>query len=84
MTSQAQARLERHATHFPTPDVDAAVAYYGTVLGFEAEYVAGSPAEFAIVSRPQMNLARTHRTPPARRASGVRSSRGSAPPRSTK
>lgn len=56
MTSQAAARLERHAPYFPTADVDAAVAHYRDVLGFVAEYVAGSPAEFAIVSRDGLSL----------------------------
>lgn len=44
-------RLLRSAPYFPVADVDATVAYYQKVLGFGREYVAGSPAQFAIVSR---------------------------------
>lgn len=44
-------RLVRCATYFLTPDVGRAVDYYATVLGFTAEYVAGDPPAFAIVSR---------------------------------
>ena len=43
--------LIRSAPYFPVPDVERAARYYETVLGFQAEYSAGRPAQFAIVSR---------------------------------
>jgi len=43
--------LLRVAPYFPVADVDATTTYYRDVLGFKAEYTAGQPAEFAIVSR---------------------------------
>lgn len=43
--------LLRSASYFPVADVTAAVAHYESVLGFSADYVAGEPPVFAIVSR---------------------------------
>lgn len=43
--------LTRCAPYLPVPDVDAAAAFYHKKMGFTVEYSAGSPAEFAIVSR---------------------------------
>lgn len=43
--------LTRGAPYFIVADVDKASAYYQRVLGFAAEYTAGSPAQFAINSR---------------------------------
>jgi catechol 2,3-dioxygenase-like lactoylglutathione lyase family enzyme len=50
MPSQTGQML-RCAPYFPVADVDQAVAYYQAVLGFECEYSAGKPGQFAIVSR---------------------------------
>jgi catechol 2,3-dioxygenase-like lactoylglutathione lyase family enzyme len=44
-------QLLRGAPYFPVPDVEQAVGHYEQVLGFAREYVAGSPPEFAMVSR---------------------------------
>jgi hypothetical protein len=44
-------QLLRSAPYFPVTDVDGCAAYYERVLGFRREYVAGTPAEFAILSR---------------------------------
>lgn len=44
-------RLLRSAPYFPVADVAKSVAYYAKTLGFEAQYVAGSPPEFAICER---------------------------------
>jgi len=44
-------RLLRSAPYFPVLDVEASLAFYERALGFECEYVAGSPAQFAICSR---------------------------------
>jgi catechol 2,3-dioxygenase-like lactoylglutathione lyase family enzyme len=41
----------RSAPYFPVADVERTAAYYARSLGFETEYVAGSPAVFAICSR---------------------------------
>ena len=43
--------LTRSAPYFPVGDVERSAAHYERVLGFRREYVAGSPPEFAIVSR---------------------------------
>jgi putative acetyltransferase len=48
---QSKIMLLRSAPYFPVPDVEKASTYYRDVLGFQAEYSAGSPAQFAIVSR---------------------------------
>ena len=44
-------QLLRGAPYFPVPDVDRAVTDYERMFGFAREYVAGVPAEFAMVSR---------------------------------
>ena len=49
-------QLLRSAPYFPVPDVGRAVEHYKRVLGFEPEYVAGSPPEFAIVSRDGLSI----------------------------
>ena len=41
----------RIAPYFPVTDVDHLADYYERVLGFRREYAAGSPTQFAIVSR---------------------------------
>ena len=46
-----RSQLLRGAPYFPVDDVEQCVAHYERVLGFRREYVAGTPAEFAIVSR---------------------------------
>jgi catechol 2,3-dioxygenase-like lactoylglutathione lyase family enzyme len=49
--TDANRTLIRSAPYFLVADVDKASAYYERVLGFAAEYTAGSPAAFAIQSR---------------------------------
>ena len=49
-------QLLRSAPYFPVPDVARAVAHYESALGFRAEYVAGSPPEFAIVTRDGFSI----------------------------
>jgi catechol 2,3-dioxygenase-like lactoylglutathione lyase family enzyme len=41
----------RSAPYFPVPDVSATSKFYEEILGFQVEYIGGSPAEFAICSR---------------------------------
>jgi catechol 2,3-dioxygenase-like lactoylglutathione lyase family enzyme len=41
----------RHAPYFPVADLERATDHYQRVLGFHRDYVGGSPAEFAILSR---------------------------------
>ena len=48
--------LVRSAPYFPVADVAAAASYYERVLGFRTEYAAGSPPQFAIVSRDGLAL----------------------------
>ena len=47
LTSQ----LIRSAPYFPVADVERSAEHYERVLGFRAEYAAGSPPQFAILSR---------------------------------
>lgn len=44
-------KVLRSAPYFPVADVGRSVSHYETVLGFEREYVAGDPPEFAICGR---------------------------------
>ena len=46
-----QQQLVRMAPYFPVADVDSASSHYEKVLGFRREYAAGSPPQFAILSR---------------------------------
>src|SRR5204862_432412 len=50
------AKLTRSAPYFPVTDVARAVAHYQGVFGFTTEYSAGSPAEFAIVTRDGFSI----------------------------
>lgn len=49
-------RLTRSAPYFPVADVARAVEHYQRVLGFQTEYSAGSPPEFAIVTRDGLSI----------------------------
>ncbi len=51
MANAPRSRLLRSAPYFPVADVGSSAAFYGRVLGFETEYLAGTPAQFAICSR---------------------------------
>ena len=44
-------QLQRSAPYFPVANVEQAARHYERVLGFRREYVAGSPPQFAIMSR---------------------------------
>ena len=44
-------RLLRSAPYFPVADVEKSATFYERVLGFEPEYLAGTPPQFAICSR---------------------------------
>jgi hypothetical protein len=50
MKSHAQ-QLLRGAPYFPVADVERTANHYERVLGFQREYIAGTPPQFAIVSR---------------------------------
>lgn len=43
--------LKRCAPYFPVADVERSADHYERVLGFHRDYVGGSPAVFAIMSR---------------------------------
>jgi uncharacterized glyoxalase superfamily protein PhnB len=51
MSPAGKADILRGAPYFLVPDVLAAGTYYQQVLGFQCEYAAGDPPEFAICSR---------------------------------
>ena len=52
----APPQLTRSAPYFPVADVARAAKHYQDVLGFRPEYVAGSPPEFAIVTRDGLSI----------------------------
>lgn len=49
-------RFLRGAPYFPVPDVARAGAHYRDVFGFQLEYSAGTPPEFAVYSRDGCGL----------------------------
>ncbi len=51
MPLETAGQLLRSAPYFPVADVEQSASYYERVLGFRREYAAGTPAEFAILSR---------------------------------
>jgi hypothetical protein len=51
MSPQTSHQLLRCAPYFPVADVDQCADHYERMLGFRREYVAGTPAQFAILSR---------------------------------
>jgi predicted enzyme related to lactoylglutathione lyase len=44
-------KVLRSAPYFPVGDVEASTGFYERVFGFRCEYIAGDPAQFAILSR---------------------------------
>ena len=51
MALNQSGNLLRSAPYFPISDVDKTVAFYEQTLGFQCEYSAGTPMQFAICSR---------------------------------
>ena len=51
MSIQQTSQLLRSAPYFPVADVEQSAAHYEGVLGFRREYIAGTPPQFAIMSR---------------------------------
>ncbi|HVT40102.1 MAG TPA: VOC family protein [Gemmatimonadaceae bacterium] len=56
MQSAQSSQLLRSAPYFPVANVDQSAAYYERVFGFQLDYCAGTPAQFAIVSRDGLSL----------------------------
>ncbi len=56
MRANQSPQLLRSAAYFPVRDVAATADYYEKVLGFRRDYLAGSPPEFAIMSRDGLPL----------------------------
>ena len=86
MSYKPDGQLLRSAPYFPVADLERSVEHYQRVLGFHLDYLGGTPAHFAILSRdglplPPAREARTYRIciDPAKRArrryQSVRSSR---------
>lgn len=48
--------LLRSAPYFPVTDVEQSASYYERVLGFQRDYAAGTPPQFAIVSRDGLSI----------------------------
>lgn len=51
MPAESTGQLQRIAPYFPVADVERSADYFERVFGFRREYAAGSPPEFAIMSR---------------------------------
>jgi predicted enzyme related to lactoylglutathione lyase len=51
MSVSQGSQLLRSAPYFPVVDLERSVAHYQRVLGFDREYVGGTPPQFAILSR---------------------------------
>jgi len=51
MSVQQATQLLRCAPYFPVADVELSADHYERVLGFQREYVAGTPPQFAILMR---------------------------------
>jgi uncharacterized glyoxalase superfamily protein PhnB len=51
MQPTRRAEIVRSASYFPVPDVSSIGSYYRDVFGFEGEYSAGDPPEFALFRR---------------------------------
>ena len=56
MTTPQSPKLLRHAPYFPVADVEQSAAQYEQVFGFHRDYAAGSPPEFAILSRDGLSV----------------------------
>jgi hypothetical protein len=56
MSPSQTSQLLRSAPYFPVADVEHSVVHYERLFGFQREYVAGTPPEFAIMSRDGMPL----------------------------
>jgi catechol 2,3-dioxygenase-like lactoylglutathione lyase family enzyme len=56
MSSPQAGLLLRCAPYFPVARVEESAAYYQRVLGFQLDYSAGKPLEFAIVSRDGLSI----------------------------
>jgi len=51
MSSNQTGTLLRSAPYFPVSNVERSVAFYEQMFGFQCEYSAGTPLQFAICSR---------------------------------
>ena len=49
-------QLLRSAAYFPVADVGRSASHYERVFGFQRDYTAGEPAQFAIVSRDGLSI----------------------------
>jgi predicted enzyme related to lactoylglutathione lyase len=56
MSESERSQLLRSAPYFPVADLERSVAHYQRVLGFNREYVGGTPPQFAILSRDRLPI----------------------------
>ncbi len=56
MSSNQTGTLLRSAPYFPVSNVERSVAFYEQMFGFQCEYSAGSPLQFAICSRDSLAI----------------------------
>jgi uncharacterized glyoxalase superfamily protein PhnB len=58
--AMSNAQLLRCAPYFPVADVATTAGHYREVFGFNVEYIAGEPPQFAIVTRDGLALMLRH------------------------
>jgi hypothetical protein len=56
MQSRQSGQLLRSAPYFPVADVGRSAEHYERVFGFRVDYSAGTPPQFAIVSRDGLSI----------------------------
>jgi catechol 2,3-dioxygenase-like lactoylglutathione lyase family enzyme len=56
MPVSSEPQLLRSAPYFPVADVERSASHYEHVLGFQRDYAAGTPPEFAILSRDGLSI----------------------------
>jgi len=56
MSIQETRQLLRSAPYLPVADVERSAVHYERVLGFQREYVGGTPPQFAILSRDGLSI----------------------------
>jgi len=56
MSPESTKQLLRSAPYFPVADVERSAAHYERTFGFQRGYIAGSPPEFAIMTRDDLSI----------------------------
>src|SRR3954465_13070345 len=56
MSPESTKQLLRSAPYFPVADVERSATHYERTFGFQRGYIAGSPPEFAIMTRDELSI----------------------------